>query len=253
MDACLLTRPACRAAPQQQQGREDGHEHGSGWRHLGAASRLGQPARGEPVGTGSQVPAPGAAPGAGAQPLPVHAAAAARPKTMPDLERTGRVQAGAPERAAGWGKVKESPETLPRWGLAGQRRAAHIPSPVQRPQLQLSPGAPREHGTARTLRRSGSRAPSRAGQTRARCWGLGQAAPGAGKNFASPGARAAELIWAELGLGLARGYHRSHEASSSLLGTDLTPAGTGANTDSEMLWLNGAGKCYGVTQTPLGN
>lgn len=131
----------------------------------------------------------------------------------------------------------------------GGRLGSDVLSPVQ-----LSPGAPREHSAARSLQRSGSRARSRAAQARARCWGLGQVGPGAGKSFASPGARAAALIWAGLGLGLGlvRGYHGSHEAGSNILGMDLTLAGTGANTDSEVLWLNGTGECYRTAQPPLG-
>lgn len=233
MDACLLTCPAAGMATSTAVA-------GGSW-----GLRAGAASWGDLWAPAARCQHAGAAAGAGVQPLPVHAAVAAQPEPVPDLERTGRVQAGAREQAAGWGKAKESPETLPRWGQAGRRCDAHIPSPVQ-----LSPGAPREHGAAWSLRRSGSRARSRAAQARARCWGLGQVGPGAGKSFASPGAGAAALIWE--GLGLVRGYRGSHEASSSLWGMDLTLAGTGANTDSEVLWLNGTGECYRIAQPPLG-
>ena len=110
------------------------------------------------------------------------------------------------EHAAGWGKAKESLETLPRQqGQAGSN--AHVPNPGLCPRLQLSTWGRGTHRTQRarqclgTPRLSGARAPSRASQTTAQQGGLlVQTAPEQGKSFASLGARAAKLSLAKLGL-----------------------------------------------------
>lgn len=146
----------------------------------------------------------------------------------------------AREHAAGWGKAKESLETLPRQRCPRPQPRAVSPAAAQHlgkghPQHPASVALP-GHPTALWVRVT----LPRDGQTMAQCgveWSLVQMVPRAREKLCKPWGQSSKAQAGKPGAG--SGHHpwpeAATEVSSSFFGKQVTQEGTGANTARKML------------------